>query len=98
MAKAPPDKVYDVVYETDPIPLYEKENSSATYRLRIVRADTEPKLRLDIRQHIITQKYTGFTARGIAVSIKQAPDLIKGINNLMDWFKKEQSKSKGKKK
>ena len=95
MAKTPVEKVYRELHEVEPILLYEKENGSmATYRMRIVEADTEPKIRLDIRQHITTARYVGYTARGIALSLKQAPLLIKGIEELLALMDKPKTKKK----
>jgi hypothetical protein len=93
MAKTPVEKVYKELFEVEPIVLYEKESGSmASIRMRIVEADTEPKIRLDVRQHITTQRFTGFTARGIAVSLKQAPLLIKGLQELIDKAVKTKKK------
>lgn len=98
MAKAPVEKVYKDLFEADPIQLYEKESgSTASYRIRIVEADTDPKIRLDIRQFITTQRYVGFTARGVAVSLEQAPLLLKGIEELISKMKAMKSKTAKKK-
>jgi hypothetical protein len=95
MAKTPVEKVYKELFEVEPILLYEKDNGSiATYRMRIVEADTEPKIRLDIRQHITTTRYIGYTARGIAVSLKQVPQLLKGIEKLMKMMEPKTAKKK----
>ena len=85
MAKTPKEKVYEEIYEADPIELYEKADtgSSAAIRIRLVKADTEPKLRLDFRQHIVSARYTGFTGRGIAISLEQTPKFLKGLNELI---------------
>ena len=98
MAKTPKEKVYKELFEAEPILLYEKENGSmASYRMRIVEADTDPKIRLDIRQHITTQNYTGWTARGIAISVEQAPALLKGIEELVAKVKSMKAKTAKKK-
>ncbi len=98
MAKTPVEKVYKDLFEAEPIPLYEKESgSTASIRMRIVEADTDPKIRLDIRQYITTQRFVGYTARGIAIAPSQVPQLLKGIKELMEKLESQKAKTAKKK-
>lgn len=56
---------------------------SDTRKLRIEVNEFNGKHRLDIREHITTQKYTGFTSKGVNISTNQAKDLRDALVNLV---------------
>jgi len=47
----------------------------------------QEKWRLDVRKHITTTKYTGFTKDGINVTADKVEDLLVMINTLHDTIK-----------
>ena len=102
MAKAPDNKVFHDLYETqDPIVRYEKPNSTSVLRFRIIEAATEPRIRMDIREYLRTAKYTGWTARGVTVSADQLEaffEKVTDLKNKMPEFLETPKKKKAPKK
>lgn len=50
-------------------------------------SEFEGKWRLDIRKHITTTKYTGFTKEGINLTADKADDLLVMVNALHETIK-----------
>lgn len=77
--KLPSDEYKD---EFEPLELYVNED-----RKLILSVKREPDLGLpcaDIRQFMTTEKYTGFTKKGINFPIELLPDLIEELENLYE--------------
>ena len=87
MAKTPEEKIYEDLAEVTPIVKYQKENSKAIFRFRLIRASTEPFIRFDIREAIDSKNYSGFTARGVTFSAEQIPKVIQQIQALQKKYK-----------
>jgi hypothetical protein len=98
MSKAPEDKVFKEIYESDPpVVKYEKENSSCVYRFRIVEAQTDPKIRIDIREFLRSNAYVGWTSRGLSMSSEQVGAFIEKLTDLKKKLEEINSKPKAKK-
>ena len=56
---------------------------SESKKLRVEVNEFNGKHRLDIREHITTQKYTGFTSKGVNISTNNAKELRDALVNLV---------------
>lgn len=77
--KLPSDEYKD---EFEPLEMYVDEN-----RKFVLSVKREPELGLpcaDIRQFMTTEKYTGFTKKGINFPIELLPDLIEELEKLYE--------------
>lgn len=82
MAKTPEEKVYKELKSFPSVPRYTTEKTEATFHVRLVEANTDPKTRIDVREYIKSldgTRYSGYTGRGLALTVDQAKQLIASI-------------------
>lgn len=99
MAKAPEDRVFVDLYENpdSPVLKYERPNSSAVTRFRLIQAASDPKVQIDIREFIRSNAYTGYTGRGITFTGEQIDKVIVNLKDLKEqYFKATEPKEKKK--
>lgn len=76
MSRAPEEKIFVPLKEYDVIPKYATQASKADYHFRIVKAAKPPIIRFDIREHIVSERFTGYTGRGITITSVQLAEFI----------------------
>lgn len=63
---------------------------SDSMKLRLEVSEFKGIHRVDIREYIETEKYTGFTKKGVNVPTEFLEELHKGLGVLLDTVKKEE--------
>ena len=80
--KTPSKKVDKNVKE-----VWVRVNDSAQVRIEV--SEFKGQYRLDIREYIETEKYSGFTKKGINVPTEYLEELYNGLGVLLETVKKE---------
>ena len=53
------------------------------YRVRVIRAERTMALHLDVREFVSTERFQGFTRRGIRISIEEVKALKVSIDEIL---------------
>lgn len=63
---------------------------SDSMKLRLEVSEFKGIHRVDIREHIETEKYTGFTKKGVNVPTEYLKELYEGLGKLLETVEKEE--------
>lgn len=83
MAKKTPSKKVDKNVKE----VWVRVNDSTQIRIEV--SEFKGQYRLDIREYIETEKYTGFTKKGVNVLTNYAEELYKALGRIVETIKAE---------